>query len=297
MLAWDLAVHRWLLRSAAVFDVLLGRWDSHAWQRASGNLLILTYVGALVCIEASRRQWLPAPLAALVPVNHFYAVEVAFTLLLVLEVVGLILGLARSVAQSLGIQFEIFSLILLRQTFKEFTHFTEPIAWAEVEGSLPHMASDALGAVVVFAVVAWYYRLQRHQPITSPDERTSFVAAKKSLALLLLVVLVGIAVDDLWRWGTEQHVYQFFEVFYTVLIFSDVLIVLLSLRYSSTYRMVFRNSGFAVATVFLRLALAAPPIVNAAMGVGAVGLACGLTVIYNWLQGTEMHGEVAPTAS
>ena len=38
---------------------------------------------------------------------------------------------------------------------------------------------------------------------------------------------------------------------------SIVLIVLISLRYSSTYNVVFRNSGYALATVFIRLALIA----------------------------------------
>ncbi len=280
---------------ARVFDRLSGWWDSHDHQRAAGTLLILSYVAALIAIEARRRGWLPSSMAGLVPTSHFYAVDVAFTLLLLIEVVGLVLGLANSVAQSLGIQFEIFSLILLRQTFKEFTHFAEPIAWAEVEHSLVHMASDALGAVVVFAALGWYYRLQRHQPITSADERASFVAAKKAIALVLLAVLVGIAVDDLRHWAGDGAVYPFFEVFYTVLIFSDVLIVLLSLRYSSTYHVVFRNSGFAVATVFLRLALAAPPLVNAAMGVGAVAAACALTVVYNRFPGVH-PGEPGPVA-
>lgn len=267
-----------------LFDRLAQWWESHDQQRAAGSLLIGSYVVALLAIEAGRRGLLPMALARLVPANHFYAVDVAFTLLLVLEVVGLVFGLASSVAQSLGIQFEIFSLILLRQTFKEFTHFTEPIAWAEVQASLLHMSADALGAVLVFAVLAWYYRLQRHQPITTLDERASFVAAKKAIALMLLAVLVGIGADDLWHWASDGVVYPFFEVFYTVLIFSDVLIVLLSLRYSSTYNVVFRNSGFAVATVFLRLAMTAPPVVNAALGVGAVLLACALTLAYNAFQ-------------
>jgi len=40
---------------------------------------------------------------------------------------------------------------------------------------------------------------------------------------------------------------DFSSVFYTVLVFSDVLLVLVSLRYSSGYPVLFRNSGFAVA--------------------------------------------------
>ena len=62
---------------------------------------------------------------------------------------------------------------------------------------------------------------------------------------------------------------------------ADILIVLFSVRYSSTYRVVFRNSGLAVSTVLLRLALSAPVPVNAALGVAAALFATGLTLAYN----------------
>lgn len=281
-------------RTTTLFDALAARWDSVHQQRAAGTLIILAYLLSLAAIEGRRQQWLPDWVAALVPLNHFHAVDVAFTLLLIVEVVGLVFGLAASVARSLGIQFEIFSLILLRQTFKEFTRFDEPIQWSQVSESLAHMASDIAGAVGIFALLVVYYRLQRHHPITSADERANFVAAKKAIALLLLVVFLLIGIDDLWHLVAHGVGYPFFEVFYTVLIFSDVLIVLISLRYSSTYRVVFRNSGFAAATVILRLALTAPPMMNALLGMSAVLVACALTVVYNALEtGPELGADAA----
>jgi hypothetical protein len=60
-------------------------------------------------------------------------------------------------------------------------------------------------------------------------------------------------------------------------------VVLISTRYSSTYRVVFRNSGVAVSTVLLRLALSAPHYVNALLGLGAALFALALTVAYNRL--------------
>ena len=39
------------------------------------------------------------------------------------------------------------------------------------------------------------------------------------------------------------------EPFYTLLVFADILVVLLSMRYSASYQVVFRNSGLAVATM------------------------------------------------
>jgi hypothetical protein len=59
--------------------------------------------------------------------------------------------------------------------------------------------------------------------------------------------------------------------------------VLLSLRYGNAYHVVFRNSGFAVATVMIRLALAGPRYIDAALGVGAALFAIGVTLVYNYV--------------
>jgi hypothetical protein len=56
--------------------------------------------------------------------------------------------------------------------------------------------------------------------------------------------------------------------------------VLISLRYSASYHVVFRNSGLAVATVLLRLALTAPPPWSGLLGVVALVFALGLTLAY-----------------
>ncbi len=257
-------------------------WAMARTQRAVASLLTAAFLVALLAIEAGRRGWLPGGLAARVPENHFYAVDLAFTLLLLFEVITLVLTLAHSVSLAVGKQFEILSLILVRHTFKEFTAFPEPVTWEAVRPALPDMAAVATGAFLVFVGLGLFYRQQRHLPLSADlDDRWSFVASKKLVSLSLLVVLIGIGAGDLLRLLRGEETYPFFETFYTVLIFADVLLVLLALRYSSTYAIVFRNSAFAVATVFLRLALTSPPLVKAGLGVGALLLALAVTVAYH----------------
>ncbi len=277
--------------STRLFDWLEERWESPRGQRLIADLLVLSFLGGILVIEANRWRVLPPSLAQNLPTNHFYAVDFTLKLLLITELAGLIFGLAHSVANSVGKQFEILSLILLRETFKGFKTFDEPITWNQVEPALFPMLTDAAGALLIFVAIGFYYRVQRHQPITGDAQaRASFIAAKKLIALGLLVAfaLIGAhALEQFIRFGRET---AFFEACYTVLIFADVLLVLLSLRYASTYAVVFRNSGFAIATVLIRLALIAPPPINALLGVGAALFALGLTIAYNSLAVT-MQGE------
>lgn len=265
-----------------LFDALQAWWGGARQQRLSGTALVATFLVALAAIEARRQGWLPPGLAGAIPTNHFHAVQLAFTFLLFLAVIGVVFSLAHSVSESLGRQFEIFSLILLRQTFKELSTFREPIGWTEVSGAIGGMTSDAAGALAVFALLGLFYRLQRRRPITADSRETeSFVRAKKSVALVLLFGFALIGATDLGYAVTGRDTFNFFESFYTLLVLSDILLVLISLRYSSTYRVVFRNSGFAVATLLVRVALTAPPYFNALLGLAAVLFACGLTWAYN----------------
>jgi hypothetical protein len=184
------------------------------------------------------------------------------------------------------------SLILIRQSFKELTLFPEPIVWSTTSGEITkqvlYIISDATGALLIFGLLAVYFRLQIHQPISSdPDEQSSFVGAKKFIALVLLVSLIVIAINVAWAWISTGEEQSFFEVFYTLLIFADVLIVLISLRYSVAYPVVFRYFGFAVATVLIRLALTAPRVIDAALGVTATLFAIALTWVYNRTSGVE----------
>lgn len=267
-----------LHRAAALFDRIDHVWESAGMRRVVAAVLVVGFLAALAAADAAQRGWLPAPLRLRVPHGHFFAVELALWLLLSWEVVGLVLGLTRSVSSAAGKQFEIFSLILLRHSFEEFAHFGEPLVWTEVQPAVGRMLANGFGALLIFVVLGFYYGVQRHRPLAGDArDRERFIASKKAIALVLVAVF---AVEAL-RAAVSGGGHGFFESFYVVLVFADILIVLMSIRYSSAYHVVFRNSGLAVATVLLRLALSAPPYWSAALGLGAAIFALGLAIACN----------------
>jgi hypothetical protein len=58
--------------------------------------------------------------------------------------------------------------------------------------------------------------------------------------------------------------------------------MLLSMRYGASYRFAFRNSGFAVATLLIRVALITPPHYSALIGVGSALLILGIRLAFNY---------------
>ncbi len=269
-------------RSSQIFDFLDEKWESLKWQKILGTILVLGFIFSLIIIEVNRQGWLPNFIAEYIPVKHLVAIESAFMLLLTYEVITLIFSLANSMSTSIGKQFEVLSLFLLRNIFKEFSHFSEPLTWAEIEPSIPAIIASSLGSLAIFVILIFYYKIQRHFQITSDNiDRSYYIASKKVISLLLFgsfLYILGFNLFSYYMYGYSETT---FETFYTILVFTDVLIVLLSLRYSSSYQLAFRNSGFAVATVMIRVSLIAPLMMSALIGVGTAIFALGVSYAYN----------------
>ncbi|WP_245531158.1 hypothetical protein [Belliella baltica] len=205
--------------------------------------------------------------------------------MLIFEVLGLIFLIPKSVADSVGKQFEIISLVLLRDAFKEFGHYLEEVNWElEFVMELLPIVSDAFGAILIFFITGVFYRVQKHARITqSQEEQKRFTAIKKILSLYLGLSFLFLGVYDvILAYQVHEIVYSI-ELFYTLLIFTDVFILLFSLRYTTKYFNLFRYSSFALATIFLRLTLSAPAYYNVILAIIAGLMVLGVSYIYNRL--------------
>jgi hypothetical protein len=263
------------------FDWLDHHWESPRSTRWISNLVVVFFIlGSVVPLLFFLE--IPFPFPTLSP---FFAVEIAFTILLVFEILGLIFLLPKSVADSIGKQFEIISLLLLRDAFKEFGHYMGELNWEpELLLELLPMVVDGFGAVLIFGMTALFYRTQKHQKITqSNEEQAEFISVKKVISLYLALVFFLIVFLDISRAFNTGVVSFSIQSFYTLLIFTDIFILIFSLRYSSKYYNLFRYSSFALATLFLRLTISAPAYYNVLLAVIAGALVLGVTAIYNGL--------------
>lgn len=262
-----------------IFDWLHVAWENCATQRRVALAILWVYLCAMLGIELNRQGLLPPRLGMLVPDNHFYAIHLAFTLILGLEVMSLIFIIPRSLSQSIGKQFELLTLILLRNAFKELSNLPEPVSVMESMQSVLHIGISGLGALSVYLCLGLYRRMARRNIhfIHTPELRMRYVLSKKLLALALFGIFAVTAIRDLTlfvRTGADQH---FFETLYTVLIFADIAMVLIAQLYMPAFHAVFRNSGFVIATLLMRLALSASPLWNPAIGLFAALFMLALT--------------------
>ncbi len=208
----------------------------------------------------------------------------AFTVVLILEVISLIFTLPCSFSRSVGKQFELLALILMRNAFKELSYFPEPISFTGNEEAVLRIVTDGFGSLVIFSLLGVYYLIKDRkgdggeEPMRSAD-LYGFVAAKKGIALLLLLAFAYMGLRSGWLTLVGVEHTDFLHDFYTLLILTDVLVVLISQCYQPGFYAVFRNSGFALSTMIIRIALAAPPFYNVLLGIAAAIFAILLTVV------------------
>lgn len=262
------------------------RWHSLRASRLTSNLVVVAFVGGIGVTLLSHFRLIPFV------AGRFFAIELAFGVLLLAEVIGLVFTLAHSVADSVGKQFEIVSLILLRNSFKELGHLPLETTWSAATAfELLPLLTDALGAVVVFLITGWFYRAQKHVRITSSaEEQLHFIVLKKLVAVALLAVFGLLGLYALLDFCRTSHYHNLFNLYYTILIFTDVLILIISLRYSNLYLHLFRYSSFALATVVLRLSLSAPKYYNVLLSVAAGVFVLLVANAYNVLNRGERSG-------
>ena len=259
-------------RLAGVFDMLDSPPVRTALERgvvlaaATGFLVHLAVIGVTRFFPD-----LPQTVFEGLDKSPFHAVYTPFSVILFYEVLLLVFALAASHTGEIATQYQIISLIVVRRVFKDIGSFSELENWLAEPEAVKAVLLDMAGAVLMFLIVTGFTYL-RHKTPKAPIRRDlqGFIELKKALAVLLLVVLVALAAINLASWlGVVSGLpvmlappanvdLFFFPRFFEFMIFTDVFLLIVSLAYYDRYEYVFRNAGFVISTVLLRVSLETP---------------------------------------
>lgn len=269
-----------IAKISAFYDTIKDRWESKKSRVFMSNFLVLSFLIGIVFTILLKLQ--VVQLQSDFFKHSFFAIEISFTLLLIFELFNLIFVLPKSVAKSNNKQYELLSLIFLRSGFKEFSHIENLSDWSFASETLLNMLAFGLGGLLIFIIVNITDNLQKHVQLTANEvEQVGFVQSKKILALLLFFAFIVIGLLDLITLVNTGVYVQSFETFYTILIFSDILIVLISLRYSTEYLRIFRYSAFVLATIIIRISFSLKTYESVIVGVSGAVFVLLLTFSYN----------------
>ena len=226
---------------------------------------------ALICLV--RHSGDAAPISGLIGTNYLYAISTPFSIILFYEVLTLIAAVPASTTKSILNQFEVVSLIYASDIFKDLA-VTSQAGWnANVLRLELPLLIDMTSVLLMFLCVAAFQIVASKLVVPVNDAqrnsaREKFISQKKVVAVCLTILLLVMAAYNLFRVLTEiyrslgsssyivhQPLLFFYHDVFTVMIFTDVLILILSLVITGQYAMVFRNAAFVLSIILLRIAL------------------------------------------
>ncbi len=122
----------------------------------------------------------------------------------------------------------------------------------------------------------------------------NFIKIKKILALLLVPIFIFLAIYSFTIWINEiifsdvnstnsfSNINNiFFEQFFNILIFADVLLLLFSFYLTDDFYKVMRNSGFIISTILIRISFSTTGLVNNLLIICAILYGLFITIIHN----------------
>ena len=200
--------------------------------------------------------------------NYLKAIYTPFSFILVYEVFLLVIILPESMTEFIAKQFEIITLITLRSFFHDIASVPMHAPIHASDPAVLDLGYDLVASIIMFTLTVVFHRFHsRHRERDSQPDLQRFIDFKKSVSMILIVVLVMTSAYSLFSWASHAwpalinntefpDPNSFFYVdFFNVMIYADVLLLIISFLYDSSFFTVVRNASFIISTVLLRLSL------------------------------------------
>ena len=186
-----------------------------------------------------------------------------FSILLVYEVYQLIRTIPESFSSSVGKQYEIATLLVVRDILKRLSEVENSEGW-KISSDLGFLLVECAAFLVLLHTSLTYFRISSSSEKSGQmaDNVAIFVEAKRGIANAMLLIFLATAAYSFFTWfesvqdggGSVSRVIFFLD-FFTFLILADILILLISYWFYTDFGNLARNTGFVLSTVIIRVAI------------------------------------------
>jgi hypothetical protein len=207
--------------------------------------------------------------------SYLKAIYTPFSFILFYEVLQLVIILPKSISEFIGKQFEVITLITLRSFFHDIADIDFLKSLSLSDAHLINLFYDLVASLGMLLSTIVYYKIysksKRSEIIEDIDR---FISIKKIVSLLMIVILFCLSFSSFGLWifdsitafQTNQNYPNpntvFYSEFFTVMIFVDVFLLLVSFLYHFSFFSIFRNASFIITTILLRMSLTSERPVN-----------------------------------
>ena len=161
---------------------------------------------------------------------------------------------------------------------------------------------DLFGFLLLFLLIFLFNKNKMRLP-ERPSEDPNlmrFISSKKIVSVCMFLVLGIMSLSTFGKWMIDTINQQavgkidslFFNQFFTLLILADVVILLISFRYTEQYSKLIRNTGFIIATILIRLSFSADGFLSMILILTGVSFALLILKIYNEMENPTLDSTV-----
>jgi hypothetical protein len=200
--------------------------------------------------------------------SYLKAIYTPFSFILFYEVFLLVIIIPNSISEFVGKQFEVITLITLRSFFHDIAEFDLANSINLNNAAFISLLYDLAASLIMLGLTIVYYKIfQSNVKNEKVKELNDFINIKKVVSLSMIIVLLALSISSFYAWSIEMlHALRvnnnypnpntvFYEDFFSIMIFVDVLLLIVSFIYHSSFFIIFRNASFIITTILLRMSL------------------------------------------
>jgi hypothetical protein len=281
-----------------VSDLVLSEENIHLFEKLTIIISIISFLAHLFIISIVTYGLVDIP--GIEAGNYLKALATPFSFILIFEVFILLVSVRESILVSLGRQFQVISLVIIRNVFKDIGQL----------GTVTDIPQDTQLIAVIFLYIGtaitmflgtsiYYLFIKKLLEIDETElqvaEGLQKIEKTITLGLIIFFIIFSffyfISVDNILQTSiqfTGFNLDGLFKIIFTMMIFADVLILLINFIYNNSFTLIFRNASIVVASILLRLGLTTSAYWDKTFVLSGLFLGLVTIIIYYYIRNYEI---------
>lgn len=200
--------------------------------------------------------------------SYLKAIYTPFSFILFYEVFLLVIIIPKSISEFIGKQFEVITLITLRSFFHDIAELDLRESFTIYNPDFISLMYDLCAALLMLGLTILYYKIYQNNGKSDViNQLNNFINIKKMVSLGMILILLLLSISSFYNWGSDMLLALqtgvnfpnsnavFYSDFFSIMIFVDVLLLIISFTYHFSFFTIFRNASFIITTILIRMSL------------------------------------------
>jgi hypothetical protein len=164
--------------------------------------------------------------------------------------------------------YEVITLITLRSFFHDIAELDLRESFTIYNPDFISLMYDLCAALLMLGLTILYYKIYQNNGKSDViNQLNNFINIKKMVSLGMILILLLLSISSFYNWGSDMLLALqtgvnfpnsnavFYSDFFSIMIFVDVLLLIISFTYHFSFFTIFRNASFIITTILIRMSL------------------------------------------